>query len=1122
MSEAEALRRIEQVKETGSTTLNLSGLGLTTLPSEVWDLQNLRWLYLNNNQLQEFSPQFGQLQNLEDLELNNNQLQEFPPQFGQLQNLRRLELNNNQLQEFPPQFGQLQNLEDLELNNNQLQELPAELGQLQNLRWLELNNNQLQDLPTELGQLKNLRWLYLNNNQLQDLPTELRQLKNLRRLYLNNNQLQDLPAELGKLKNLRRLYLNNNQLQDLPPQSGQLESLEELYLNNNQLEKFPPQLGKLKNLAELELNNNQLQEFPPQLGQLQRLLRLNVSHNQLRELPAEFAQLQSLKKLELSNNQLQEFPSELGKLKNLSELELNNNQLQELPAELGQLQRLLRLNVSHNQLRELPAEFAQLQSLEKLELSNNQLQELPAEFAQLQNLSRLNLNNNQLQKLPSQLGQLQNLSRLYLNKNQLQKLPAELVKVEGLHVLHLSRNQLEHLPEDFGKIERLHSLNLSYNKFKEIPNCLRNVSLDVLHIRGNPLDIKKPYLDHHEIKSYFETRDSVTESFSLAKRTSDTIKKVHDGEVKDFLGELIESTQKLYKSIVETIEELATNPNRLISSGVEHLKSYATSYILSHILVNDFLWAYLERLINDGLDYGRAKQEVDHLKKIHPHVTTEELCDVLVQNKFIAATGVEIQDQIDVQIRGVQYDFLAVTALLEEVVFQIGYCYGFEEFNWLEDIVVFAIVYNTQRLKRLGVDWVNSITSTSELSKLCISGFANFVTFQAIGYTAKFYYRFKRQGVKFHELLSRYEKLEESGSGVGALVEQHISQKAQVEQTLEMTVSATIDVLSYEDERKISESEQKPPQETPTNQGSTQPKETPQPSRLERSHNRKYKIVVAPKKKRININESCRFKAFRIDGDGKKVKKVKLKRVNWNCTEEGIISPDGTFVAKKGSDYIEVTAELDGVVGKAIVIADIPYNLVEKAKVKKDEQKGNTAKNDSPQRSKPKTESLSSSSYDEESSPASCLGSLVKWLVWVSIVFGGFAEPEVTWIEVLAGLSAFAWIVGLICPNVVINFGVLNTRESVSKLYSTLSVFFVGAAVAFNPESEISGNPFIDWLLCSYILMTLLVFVYPQGTILVDSENQQEEARSLGCGCLVLAFIVALLFNAVKAIFFAQ
>jgi hypothetical protein len=207
-----------------------------------------------------------------------------------------------------------------------------------------------------------------------------------------------------------------------------------------------------------------------------------------------------------------------------------------------------------------------------------------------------------------------------------------------------------------------------------------------------------------------------------------------------------------------------------------------------------------------------------------------------------------------------------------------------------------------------------------------------------------------------------------------------------------MTVSATRDVLFYEDERKISESEQKPPQETPTNQDSTQPKETPQPSKAEKSPDRKAKIVVAPKNIRININESCYFTAFRIDSDGKK---VKLERVNWHCTEEGTITPDGTFVAKKGSDYIEVTAELDGVVGEAIVIADIPYNLVEKAKVKKDEQKGNTSKDDNNNTQQPRTKST-----NEELSLAGCFWLLVmgSLLIWFLTVLWSWSFSALSWV----------------------------------------------------------------------------------------------------------------------------
>jgi Leucine-rich repeat (LRR) protein len=61
----------------------------------------------------------------------------------QLQSLKWLDLQNNQITSVPDSIGQLQKLEYLYLHNNQLTALPDSIGQLQSLKRLDLDNNQL-------------------------------------------------------------------------------------------------------------------------------------------------------------------------------------------------------------------------------------------------------------------------------------------------------------------------------------------------------------------------------------------------------------------------------------------------------------------------------------------------------------------------------------------------------------------------------------------------------------------------------------------------------------------------------------------------------------------------------------------------------------------------------------------------------------------------------------------------------------------------------------------------------------------------------------------------------------------------------------------------------------------
>src|SRR5258706_9870417 len=82
--------------------LDISGLGLLQLPSEIWQLTNLESLYLNNNQLSQLPIEIGQLTNLESLHLSNNGLSQLPAEIGQLTNLEWLRLDNNLTLVTPP------------------------------------------------------------------------------------------------------------------------------------------------------------------------------------------------------------------------------------------------------------------------------------------------------------------------------------------------------------------------------------------------------------------------------------------------------------------------------------------------------------------------------------------------------------------------------------------------------------------------------------------------------------------------------------------------------------------------------------------------------------------------------------------------------------------------------------------------------------------------------------------------------------------------------------------------------------------------------------------------------------------------------------------------------------
>ncbi len=141
--EETALARIRRAAETGATELDLSWLGLTSLPPEIGGLASLQYLNLSENQLTALPPEIGGLTSLQSLDLSHNQLTALPPEIGRLASLQTLDLSHNQLTALPPEIGQLVSLQTLDLRYNQLTALPPEMANLTHLRHLNLHGNPL-------------------------------------------------------------------------------------------------------------------------------------------------------------------------------------------------------------------------------------------------------------------------------------------------------------------------------------------------------------------------------------------------------------------------------------------------------------------------------------------------------------------------------------------------------------------------------------------------------------------------------------------------------------------------------------------------------------------------------------------------------------------------------------------------------------------------------------------------------------------------------------------------------------------------------------------------------------------------------------------------------------------
>jgi internalin A len=149
--DGEAKRRIGYVARARGSRLNLSGLGLTTVPDSIGKLANLISLNLSDNRLTAVPHSIVQLTDLVWLNLSDNQLTAIPDSVGQLTDLTWLFLARNRLTAIPDSIGQLAALSEIDLSSNELTVVPDSIGQLPALTEFDVSgNSRLSSPPPEV------------------------------------------------------------------------------------------------------------------------------------------------------------------------------------------------------------------------------------------------------------------------------------------------------------------------------------------------------------------------------------------------------------------------------------------------------------------------------------------------------------------------------------------------------------------------------------------------------------------------------------------------------------------------------------------------------------------------------------------------------------------------------------------------------------------------------------------------------------------------------------------------------------------------------------------------------------------------------------------------------------
>jgi hypothetical protein len=181
------LTQLRQGQLTGTQRLDLSGCGLSELPSEVFALAD----------------------SLEVLDLTNNALSHLPHTLPRLKKLRIIFASGNRFTELPPVLGQCEALEMVGFKVNRIGHVSASALPTR-LRWLILTDNAIDVLPPELGRCQRLQKLALAGNRLQALPESMQDCRQLELARVSANRLGALPDWLLTLPRLSWLAFGGN------------------------------------------------------------------------------------------------------------------------------------------------------------------------------------------------------------------------------------------------------------------------------------------------------------------------------------------------------------------------------------------------------------------------------------------------------------------------------------------------------------------------------------------------------------------------------------------------------------------------------------------------------------------------------------------------------------------------------------------------------------------------------------------------------------------------------------------------------------------------------------------------------------------------------------------------
>lgn len=210
---------------------------ITKLPTSIGQLDQLRILDIHQcSNLTALPDIFKNLTNLERLTIRRTQLNSLPASIFQLENLKHLAINGNQLH-LPKEIGHLKKLEYLDSWSEDNKTIPVEIAECTQLKTLRIGGTQLDlsDTLHKISGLSNLEMLTFYSGDLTGDLSELRKLKSLKNFSFNvrganKPNYEKLLDAIGDLPLLESLNFSMD-MRELPANIVNLSRIKDLRIS---------------------------------------------------------------------------------------------------------------------------------------------------------------------------------------------------------------------------------------------------------------------------------------------------------------------------------------------------------------------------------------------------------------------------------------------------------------------------------------------------------------------------------------------------------------------------------------------------------------------------------------------------------------------------------------------------------------------------------------------------------------------------------------------------------------------------------------------------------------------------------------------------------------------------